>query len=33
MWNLQTYYHFQQDFQKLDQHIGGNRLIHDTKRR
>ena len=33
MSNLQTYYHFQRDFQKVDQHIGGKWLIHDTKRR
>ena len=31
--NLQTYYHFQIYFQKVDQHTGGKRLIHDTKRR
>ena len=31
--NLQTYYHFKLDFQKLDQHTGGKWLIHDTKRR
>ena len=23
MWNLQTYYHFKLDFQKVDQHTGG----------
>ena len=31
--NLQTYYHFKLDFQKVDQHTGGNWLIHGTKRR
>ena len=31
MWNLQTHYHFQLDFQKVDQHTGGNWLIHSTK--
>ena len=31
--NLQTYYHFKVDFQKVDQHTGGTWLIHDTKRR
>ena len=31
--NLQTYYHFQLDFQKVDQHTGGKWLIHDTKHR
>ena len=31
--NLQTYYHFKLDFQKVDQHTGGKWLIHDTKRR
>ena len=31
--NLQTYYHFIQDFQKVDQHTGGKWLIHGTKRR
>ena len=30
--NLQTYYHFQLDFQKMDQHTGGKWLIHGTKR-
>ena len=29
---LQTYYHFQLDFQKVDQHTGGKWLIHATKR-
>ena len=33
MSNLQTYYHFELDFQKVDQHTGGKRLIHSTKRR
>ena len=33
MSNLQTYYHFKLDFQKLDQHSGGKWLIHGTKRR
>ena len=32
MSNLQTYYHFKLDFQKLDQHAGDNWLIHGTKR-
>ena len=26
--NLQTYYHFKLDFQKVDQHTGGKWLIH-----
>ena len=30
---LQAYYHFKLDFQKVDQHTGGNWLIHGTKRR
>ena len=30
--NLQTYYHFKLDFQKVDQHTGGKWLIHGTKR-
>ena len=30
--NLQTFYHFQLDFQKVDQHTGGKWLIHGTKR-
>ena len=29
MSNLQTYYHFKLDFQKVDQHTG----VHGTKRR
>ena len=33
MSNLQTYYHLQLDFQKVDQHTGGKWLIHGTKRR
>ena len=31
--NLQTYYHFKLDFQKVDQHAGGEWFIHGTKRR
>ena len=31
MSNLQTYYHFKFDFQKVDQHTGGKWLIHGTK--
>ena len=30
--NLQTYYLFQLDFQKVDQHTWGKWLIHSTKR-
>ena len=30
--NLQTYYHFQLDLQKVDQHTGGKWLMHRTKR-
>ena len=33
MSNLQTYYHFKLDFQKVDQHTGSKWLIHGTKRR
>ena len=33
MSNLQTYYHFKLDFQKVDLHTGGKRLIRGTKRR
>ena len=33
MSNLQTYYYFQIDFQKVDQLTGGKWLIHGTKRR
>ena len=32
MSNLQPNYRLKVDFQKLDQHIGGKWLIHDTKR-
>ena len=32
MSNLQTYYHFKLDFQKVDHHTGGKWLIHGTKR-
>ena len=32
MSNLQTYYHFKLDFQKVDQHTGSKWLIHSTKR-
>ena len=32
MSSLQTCYHFEQDFQKVDQHTGGKWLIHGTKR-
>ena len=33
MSNLQTYFHFQLDFQKVDQNTGGQCLIHGAKRR
>ena len=33
MSNVQTYYHFKPDFQKVDQHTGGKWLMHGTKRR
>ena len=33
MSNLQTYYNFKLNFQKVDQHTGGKWLIHGTKRR
>ena len=33
MSNLQTYYHFKLDFQKVDQHTRGKWLIHGTIRR
>ena len=33
MSNLQTYYHFKLDFQKVDWHTGDKWLIHGTKRR
>ena len=29
--NLQTHYHFNLDFQKVDDHTGGKWLIHGTK--
>ena len=32
MTNLQTYYNFKLDFQKVDQHTGGKWLIYGTKR-
>ena len=32
MSSLQTYYDFKLDLQKVDQHTGGKRLIHCTKR-
>ena len=32
MSNLQTYYHFKLDFEKVDQHTGGEWLIHGTNR-
>ena len=32
MSNLQTYYHFKLDFQKVNQHTGDKWLIHGTKR-
>ena len=31
MSNLQTYYHFKLDFQKVDQHTRGKWLIQGTK--
>ena len=31
--SIQTYYHFELDFQKVDQHTGGKWLIHSSKRR
>ena len=31
MLNLQTYYHFKLNFQKVDQHTGGKWLTHGTK--
>ena len=32
MSNLQTHYHFKLDFKKkVDQHTGGNWLVHGTK--
>ena len=33
MSNLQTYYQFKLDFQKVDQHTRRKLLIHGTKRR
>ena len=33
MSNLQTYYHFKLDFQKVDIHTEGKWLIHGTKHR
>ena len=30
MSNMQTYYHFKLDFQKVDQYTGGEWLIHRT---
>ena len=34
MSNVQAYYHFKLDFQKVEQHTGGKWLIlHGTKRR
>ena len=33
MSNLQTYYHFPLDFQKVYQHTGGKWIIYGTKRR
>ena len=33
MSTLQTYYHFELDFQKVDPQTGGKRLIHCTKPR
>ena len=30
MSNLQTYYHFELDFHKVDQHTRGKWLIHGT---
>ena len=32
MGNLQTYYHFKLDFQKVDQHTGSKWLTHGNKR-
>ena len=29
--NLKTRYHFKLEFQKVDDHTGGKRLIHGTK--
>ena len=33
MWKIQTHQHFNLDFQKADQQLGGKWLIHDTKHR
>ena len=33
MSNLQTYYHFKLDFQKVDQQTGDKWLLYGTKRR
>ena len=33
MSNLQTYYHFKLEFQKVDHHTVGKLLTHGTKRR
>ena len=33
MSNLQTYYHFKLNFQKVDQHTGGKWLMNGTKHR
>ena len=33
MSNLQTYYHFKLDFQKVDQHTGASGFNHGTKHR
>ena len=33
MSNLQTYYHFKLDFQRVDQHTRGKWWTHGTKRR
>ena len=32
MSNLQNYYHFKLDFQKVDPHTGGKRLVQGIKR-
>ena len=32
MSNLQTYYHFELEFQEVDQHTEGKWLIHGSKR-
>ena len=33
MSNLQTYYHFKLDYEKVDQHTGDKWLIHGSKHR